>query len=117
MQETMVVQSGDAEGERSEARPRARHFGRCRMFKPAQIAFGGAVLDCVLLNVSAGGGRVHLSQAADVPELVTLRLRGGDTFMLRRCWRTGAHVGFEFTGSFPLDVLDGLVSAWVPGGA
>lgn len=92
--------AGEAQGNGQwhERRP-----GRSRMFKPAQVAFDASVLDCVLLDVSPHGAQVYLmAAAAEVPDLVTLRLPGGESRSMRRCWQRGAHMGFEFVGTAPL---------------
>lgn len=81
---------------------RERRPGRSRMFKPAQVAFDGSVLDCVLLDVSPHGAQVHLMAPAEVPEIVTLRLPGGESRSVRRCWQRNAHIGFEVVGTAPL---------------
>ena len=69
--------------------------------KPAQIAFDGVVLDCTLLDASRGGAQVRLSAAAEVPEIATLRLPGGETWTVRRQWQRGAQVGFKVVGTGP----------------
>ena len=91
-------------GEWAEGGPgwRERRPGRSRMFKPAQIAFDGSVLDCVLLDVSPRGAQVHLMAPAEVPDIVTLRLPGGESRSVRRCWQRKAHIGFEVVGTAPL---------------
>lgn len=90
------------EAAREDDQWRARRPGRSRMFKPAQIAFGGSVLDCVLLDVSPHGAHLHLMAPADVPCLVTLRLPHGESRPMRRCWQQGSHIGFEVVGTAPL---------------
>jgi hypothetical protein len=77
----------------------ARRHGRCRMFKPAQIAFGGAVHDCVLLNASPFGAHVCLRVFTEVPSLVTLRLPGGECRPVRHRWQEGRRVRFEAVGT------------------
>ncbi len=67
--------------------------------KPAQIAFGGSVLDCALLDASRGGARVFLLALAAVPEYATLRLRGGESWTVRRQWQQGAQAGFGVVGT------------------
>lgn len=99
-----AIENTQIVGVREENELRARRPGRSRMFKPAQIAFHGSVLDCVLLDVSPHGAQVHLKAAMDVPELVTLRLPGGETRSVRHCWRKGALFGFETVGTAPLAV-------------
>ncbi len=83
---TIARESGDNEARRSD---------RSRMVKLAQVAFGGSVLDCALLDVSRGGARVCLLAAAAVPEIATLTLRGGESWTVRRRWQQGAQVGFS----------------------
>jgi hypothetical protein len=81
---------------------RARRHARCRMFKPARIAFGGAVHDCVLLNASPFGAQVCLQAFTEVPGLVTLMLPGGDCRPVQRRWQEGRYVGLESVGTAPL---------------
>ncbi len=72
------------------------------MFKPAQIAFGGSVLDCVLLDVSPEGVQVCFKTPVEVPDVVTLRLSGCESRSMRRRWQDGLRVGFEMVGTAPL---------------
>jgi hypothetical protein len=74
------------------------------MFRAAQVAFRGAVLDCVLLDASPSGARVFLKAPGDVPDLVTLRLPGGESRPVRCRWQVGLLVGFEVVGTAPLVV-------------
>lgn len=83
---------------------RERRFGRCRIFKPAQIGFDGTVVDCVLLDISPHGAQIHLKRPGLVPDIVTLRLPSGEDRTVRRCWQKGAHIGFEVVGNTPLVV-------------
>jgi hypothetical protein len=96
--------AGEIRGEdaREDHQWTKRRPGRSRMFKPAQIAFNGSVLDCVLLDVSPHGAQLHLMAPADVPSLVTLRLPDGESRSMRRCWQRGSHIGFEVVGTEPL---------------
>ena len=73
-----------------------------RATKRAQLAFGGLVLDCALLDVSGGGTQVRLLTAAEVPEIATLRLLDGESWPVRRQWQRGTQVGFKIAGTgFP----------------
>ncbi len=72
------------------------------MFKPAQIAFGGSVVDCVLLEASPEGVQLHLKAPLDVPDLVTLRFPDGESRAMRRRWQRRAHIGLEIVGTTPL---------------
>ncbi len=78
---------------------RAQRSAWCRATKPAQIAFGGSVLDCALLDASRGGAQVRLSEGAKVPEIATLRLAGGESWTVRRQWQRGVQVGFKVVGT------------------
>jgi hypothetical protein len=95
----------------ADARLRARRPGRTRVIKAAQIAFDGSVLDCVLLDISPNGAQVYLPAPVDVSDLVTLRLPDGEALDMRRRWRNGARIGFEFARTAPNRVLAGLVGA------
>jgi hypothetical protein len=74
---------------------RARRSAWRQSTKPAQIGFGGSVLDCVLVDASRGGAQVRLLEAAEVPEIVTLRLSDGRNWTVRRQWQRGAQIGFK----------------------
>ena len=78
----------------------ARWPGQVQMIRAAQIAFGGSVLDCALLDTSRGGARVHLLAPAEVPEIVTLRADGASWTVQRR-WQKGQEVGFKVVGNGP----------------
>ena len=60
MNPVTVAGENVAEGAREDGQWHTRRPGRSRMFKPAQIAFSGSVLDCVLLDVSPHGAQLHL---------------------------------------------------------
>lgn len=96
---TVVRQGSSGDGTYTNAGPDARRSGRIRKITAAQVAFGGTALDCALLDVSPGGVRVLLVARAEVPEHVTLRLRGGETRAVRRRWQQGSLVGLEFVGT------------------
>jgi hypothetical protein len=84
-----------------KTRPDARRSARTAMIKAAQIAFGAAVIECALLNASHAGVGVFLKAPADVPDLATLRLPGGESRPVRRRWQNGLLAGFEFVGAAP----------------
>lgn len=102
MNSAKIAGENVAEAARANGEWRSRRPGRSRMFKPAQIAFDGSVLDCVLLDVSPHGAHLHLMAPAEVPGLVTLRLPDGESRSMRRCWQQGSHIGFEVVGTAPL---------------
>lgn len=73
--------------------------GWTRVIERTQLAFGGSVLDCVLLNISNGGAHLYFKATTDVPDLATLRLDNGEVRMVRRRWQESCHAGFEFGGT------------------
>ncbi len=89
--------------------------GERRAIEAAQLAFGGSVLDCALLDASRGGARVFLLALAAVPEYAILRLRGGESWTVRRQWQQGAQVGFRVVGTAS-PPPDGLPAAAAPAG-
>ena len=100
-----LVESAEAkvaEVASNAAAQRDRQPERVKMFKPAQLAFGTWVTNCVLLDLSARGAQVHLMAPATVPDLVTLRLPGGKLRAVRRCWHKGQRIGLEVVGTAPL---------------
>jgi hypothetical protein len=78
----------------------ARWPGQVQMIRAAQIAFGGSVLDCALLDTSRGGARVYLLAPAEVPEIVTLRA-DGESWTVQRRWQKGREAGFKVVGNGP----------------
>lgn len=94
---TSARESG-AERVPGDGRWRVRRHARCRMFKPAHVVLDDAVLDCVLLDLSPGGAQICLLARADLPDLVTLWLPGGEGRPMRRRWQRGSHIGFEAVG-------------------
>jgi hypothetical protein len=100
--ETGAVGQGNAPEGAHRDHWRSRRHGRRQMFRPAQIAFGGSVFDCVLLNASPFGAHVCLREFTEVPRLVTLRLPCGACHPVQRRWQEGIHVGFESVGTGPL---------------
>ena len=62
----------------------------------ARLDTGAAVLDCIVLDISARGARLRFGAPVAVPERVTLHLRDGRRFEARRCWSHGTLAGLEF---------------------
>jgi hypothetical protein len=80
-------------------RPATRLPGQGRTIKPAQIAFGGSIVECALLDASRDGARVQLLAPAELPEVAILRLRSGESWTVRRQWQQGAQAGFRVVGT------------------
>lgn len=86
----------------------ARRTGvRVRTLKAAQIVFRNynCVIDCLLLNVSAGGAALQCSDPANVPDHFVLQLRNGPRFSCEVCWRHGNKIGVRFLKSQPIPGL------------
>ncbi|HEX4367937.1 MAG TPA: PilZ domain-containing protein [Rhodopila sp.] len=75
---------------------------RTGVLKRAKIAFGRAVIDCVVLDISSGGARVRTDVTATIPEQVILRFSGGGAYVARVQWAMGTEIGFAFDSLAPL---------------
>lgn len=98
MEATTMVRESDLSERRANAALDARWPGQCQMIRAAQLAFDGSVLDCALLDTSRGGARVHLLAPAELPEIATLRLPGGESWTVQRRWQRGSEAGFKVVG-------------------
>lgn len=78
-----------------------RQEARTGMIRSACLMSGGTGLDCALLDLSASGARVSLLSAADLPDMVMLRLPDGAAHAVRRRWQRNAQIGFEFLMAAP----------------
>ena len=99
MKPTKAEDEGNTEGgdDDAEWRPRRRHDRR-QIFRPAHVVVDDAVLDCVVVDISADGAQVCLVAWADLPECVTLLLPNSGSRPMRRCWQQGSFIGFEAVG-------------------
>ena len=72
--------------------------------RPSTLKFGklvyggswGAVVDCLVLDLSDRGARVETILAIDVPEVFFLRLSDGTERRVYRRWVSGHQIGVEF---------------------
>jgi hypothetical protein len=99
METIAIIPAGGRDAARGESRWLPRRHERCTMFRPAHIVTEDAVHDCVLLDSSPGGAQVYLIASAELPDLVTLSLPGGESRAMRRRWQRGSHIGFEVAGA------------------
>ena len=77
--ETMTIVRGNNGAEPyPDAGVDARRSDWPRMIKTGQFAFGGAALDCALLDVSRGGALMRLSVPAEMPEITALGFQRRD---------------------------------------
>lgn len=77
---------------RAEIRPRAIKSG-----KLLYGFFTPTVIDCLVLEMSAGGARVETAVMINPPEKLTLRLGDGTRLRARKCWARGHEIGLEFS--------------------
>lgn len=90
-----------------------RRTRRYLILATAKLAVPGDTIDCAVLNVSAGGACLLVSDVAAVPDTFDLLVDPGRIRV--RCttaWRGRHHVGVSFvpTGTMPAPPLD----AWSP---
>jgi hypothetical protein len=76
-----------------------RRTPRQLTIKMGHLAFGNAVENCVVFDLSRSGARIWLLNPVGVSEAVVLHLSDGGVFNARRCWERGDEVGFEFMGA------------------
>jgi hypothetical protein len=76
-----------------------RTYARMRVLKGAKIVIGTtSVIDCVVRDLTNGGARVKIPNAASLPEVVAITFDNGRT--CRPChiaWRTLNETGLQFT--------------------
>lgn len=85
--------------EEEEGAERRRRTPRHGVLWAAQVVFGQAVLDCIVLDISLGGARVRFGAAVTLPSHVALRLRDGTVYEAVPRWFRGTMVGLEFLGA------------------
>ena len=78
-----------------------RQDHRKGVLKRAQVVVDGAVLDCIVENLSATGAKLRFAPPAPLPEALALRFPDGTSHAARRTWSRGATVGIAFEGGGP----------------
>ncbi len=63
---------------------------------PGKFYTGGRVVDCDVLNISAGGVKIRLARQVEAASQVRLRIDRVGEFSGRVAWRDGAILGIEF---------------------
>ncbi len=63
---------------------------------PGKFYTRGRVVDCDVLNISAGGVKIRLSQQVEAASQVRLRIDRVGEFSGRVAWRDGAILGIDF---------------------
>ncbi len=69
---------------------------RYQMLCPGKFYTGGRVVDCDVLNISAGGAKIRLAQPVEAASQVGLRIDRVGEFSGRVAWRDGAILGIDF---------------------
>jgi hypothetical protein len=82
--------------ERGDTNISRRHNVREAVLRTAQIVCRGSIIDCILINISSKGARVRTAAMVQLPDRVTLRVRGGAVFPSVRRWARGLEVGLAF---------------------
>ncbi len=68
------------------------------VLKVAKILFQDSVVDCIVLDFSAGGARVSTDVVIPFPDAVKIELRSGGVWDATRSWQRGLETGFTFKG-------------------
>jgi hypothetical protein len=76
-----------------------RKYPRMRVLKSAKIVLGtSSVLDCVVRDLTNGGARVKIPNAANLPDGVAITFDAGRTCRpCRVAWRKIDETGLQFT--------------------
>jgi hypothetical protein len=70
---------------------------RKRVLWAAELAHGAKRFDCVVVDLSLGGARIHLAQPVTKGELVTLVLGRLPALKAEIVWQEGHSIGLRFT--------------------
>jgi hypothetical protein len=80
--------------------PQRRRWPRTHVIKSAKLLFDThRLLDCLVLNESAGGVMVDLGTMVTLPYDMTIQFSNGASFPAQRRWAEGTKAGLAFTGS------------------
>ena len=88
----------------------ARRGDRANVLKRAKLAFGGAIFDCTVLDLSTSGARLMLGAPSRLAGDLALHMPGGSIYAARLCWSRGREVGLEFVGEPKLALAAALVA-------
>jgi PilZ domain len=79
-----------------------RHKPRQSVLQKGQLVFHDSIIDCVVLDISAEGARVRTAVVVQLPDQVTLRVRGGAVLPAAQRWARGTEIGLAFAGQLSL---------------
>jgi hypothetical protein len=85
-----------------------RHYSRIGVTWPGKIHTGAAPLDCRIANISVGGARLELAQAAGAPRAIVLSIPVLGDFPSEVVWQGGGQIGIRFldTGQAVESLMD-----------
>ncbi len=90
------------------ATPKNRHrFKRSSVFCAGKIIVSDLILDCDVLNISAGGAQIRIIGDKDPPDAFRLRIEGFDEFDCDVVRRAGRKIGLTFNA--PPEEVEKLV--------
>ena len=79
------------------AAPKNRHrYKRSSVFCAGKIIFDDGVIDCDVLNISAGGAQIRVVGDLEPPDSFSLRIEGFDEFNCEVVRRAGSKYGLAF---------------------
>ena len=72
--------------------------GGVKMLKSAQIVHSNArcVIDCLVLEISAGGAAIQPADPLRCPQRFTLNIKSGESHRCEVCWKHGNKIGVRF---------------------
>jgi hypothetical protein len=79
-----------------------RQKARESVLQKGQLVFRNSVIDCVVLDISSEGARVRTSVVVQLPDRLTLRVRGGAVLPAEQRWARGTEIGLAFAGHLSL---------------
>jgi len=74
-----------------------RRHARKAVVLAAYLTSAGRTLDCLVLDISAGGARLHINDAVDASGTVTLAIDEHRTIAARVVWRATTEIGLQFS--------------------
>ncbi len=82
-----------------------RRDKRKPVIKSAKIIINhaGSVLNCFVVDESAGGVQVDLAAIVELPDHLTIQFSTGATYLARRAWAAGTRAGLQFTSGQLVD--------------
>ncbi len=95
------LHDADAARHAAEAEAERRGSRRKPVIKSAKLIVNqaGSIINCFVLDESAGGVQVDLGAMLELPDDLTIQFGNGATYLARRCWSSGTRIGLKFTSA------------------